>query len=435
MPLSKWYGASPLADVPAGKGLAVGAADGPAAIAGLRAGDLIVAIDGEPPEDVLDLELAAADRHFRLGVRRGDRRIDLELSLRPGEHHGIELTGGIGVPLRRCANDCAFCFVDQLPTGLRRSLYVKDDDYRLSFLSGSFVTLSNLRRADLERIERLRLSPLYVSLHAWDDQRRVALMGKRAATSRTTLLRLVAAGIRLHIQVVLCPDWNDGEVLDETVRALAGLDGVEDVGIVPVSVAPGHRLRPVTPAEATEALRRVEALQAECRTRRGEPFVHAADELYLLAGHTPPPSDAACQYENGIGIAAAFLQEAQELGSDTSVNTPGRPLVALLTGTLAEPVVQAACEAIGRARPCLVTNRLFGDHVTVTGLLGGAEVVEALAQAPLAADEWLLAPAAFLPPDLGVTLDDVTEAAVGAACNGRLVVAESLSEAFARLPQ
>ena len=429
-----WYGASPPADVPSGKGLAVEWTEGPAASAGLRAGDLIVAIDGEPPEDVLDLELAAADGHFRLTVHRCGERTDLELSLPPGEHHGIGLAGGIGVPLRRCANDCAFCFIDQLPAGLRRSLYVKDDDYRLSFLAGGFITLSNLRAADLARIERLRLSPLYVSLHAWDDGRRVALMGKKAATSRRRLLRLAAAGIRLHIQVVLCPDWNDGAVLDDTVRALAGLSAVEDVGVVPVSVAAGHRLRPLGAPEAAATLPRIEALQDECRARRGEPFVYAADELYLLAGRTPPPCEAACQYENGIGIAAAFLAEATELAAHTSITAPARPPVALLTGALAAPVVQAACDLVGRARPFVVANRLFGDHVTVTGLLGGAEVVAQLSNEPLADGEWLLAPAAFLPPDLGVTLDDVTEAAVRAACHDRLVIGEGLSDAFARLP-
>jgi putative radical SAM enzyme (TIGR03279 family) len=431
---SKWYGASPPSDMPSGKGLAVESAEGPAATAGLQAGDLIVAVDGEAPEDVLDLELAAADGHFLLGVRRDEQSTDMELTLRPGEHHGIGLAGGIGVPLRRCANDCAFCFIDQLPVGLRRSLYVKDDDYRLSFLAGGFVTLSNLRDADLARIERLRLSPLYVSLHAWDDERRVALMGKKAAVSRQRLLQLVAAGIRLHIQVVLCPGWNDGEVLDDTVRALAAFEGIEDVGVVPVSVAAGHRLRPLGAAAAIEALPRIEALQDECRSRRGEPFVHAADELYLLAGRTPPPCEAACQYENGIGIAAVLLGEASELASDASLNTPARPPVALLTGTLAAPVVQAVCDAIGRARPFVVGNRLFGDHVTVTGLLGGVEVLEKLAREPLADGEWLLVPAAFLPPDLGVTLDDVTETAVSAACEGRLLVGEGLADAFARLP-
>jgi putative radical SAM enzyme (TIGR03279 family) len=421
--------------MPSGKGLAVEWTEGPAAAAGLQAGDLIVTVDGEAPQDVLDLELAAADGHFLLGVRRGEQRADMEVSLRPGEHHGIGLAGGIGVPLRRCANDCAFCFIDQLPAGLRRSLYVKDDDYRLSFLAGGFVTLSNLRDVDLARIERLRLSPLYVSLHAWDDERRVALMGKKAAASREMLLQLVAADIRMHIQVVLCPGWNDGEVLDDTVRALAELDGIEDVGVVPVSVAAGHRLRPLGAAEAVEALHRIEALQDECRARRGELFVHAADELYLLAGRTPPPCEAACQYENGIGIAAALLREASEIATDASLNRPARPRVALLTGMLAEPVVQAACDAVGRARPFVVGNRLFGSHVTVTGLLGGAEVVECLERDPLTDDEWLLVPAAFLPPDLGVTLDDVPEAALRAACGGRLVVGEGLSHAFARLPQ
>ena len=228
------------------RGLAVAAAEGAAATAGLRPGDRILAVDGLAPEDVLDLELAAADGALDLLVERGPERLRLAVAPAPGAPHGIELEGGLGVALRRCANDCRFCFVDQLPRGLRRSLYVKDDDYRLSFLSGTFITLSNLSERDLRRIETLHLSPLYVSLHDWDDRRRVRLMGKKAAVSRARLERLAAAGVTMHVQVVLCPGVNDGDALIETVRALGAVAQVADVGVVPVSVAGGHELRPVT---------------------------------------------------------------------------------------------------------------------------------------------------------------------------------------------
>ena len=408
-------------------GVPVEAVAGAARRAGLAAGDRILVVNGRPPLDVLDLEMAAADGELHLVVDRRGRRRPLVVRPGHGEGHGISLEGGLGDTVRRCVNGCSFCFVDQMPPGLRPSLYVKDDDYRLSFLQGTFITLSNLSAADIERIIALRLSPLYVSLHAWDDAVRAALMGPATARTRVILLRLLRAGVRVHVQVVLCPSRNDGAVLEETITALAGVGGVEDVGVVPVSLAREDRLRRVGRAEAAAALGLVERLQPEARKRLGRDFAHAADELYLLAGRRPPASDAEEQYENGIGLVAAFLFEAARV---RAVN--GRRPV-LLSGELAAAVVADACARIGTARPLIVRNRLFGDHVTVTGLLGGREVLAALAREPLAADEWLLAPAAFLPVKAGRTLDDVPEAALRTTCGGRFVVGTSLTAAFATL--
>ncbi len=208
-----------------GRGLAVDGVSGAAVRAGVEPGDRIVAIDGRPPEDVLDLALAAADGRFSLELARGVRRLFVSVVLRRGEEHGLSLQDGLGVAVRRCANDCAFCFVDQLPPGLRPSLYVRDDDYRLSFLQGTFITLSNVDDHDLERIAALRLSPLYVSLHAWDDDVRARLMGAGARGARDRLVWLARHGIETHVQVVLCPGVNDGAVLRETVEQLAVLAG------------------------------------------------------------------------------------------------------------------------------------------------------------------------------------------------------------------
>lgn len=414
------------------RGLRVVSVAGPASAAGLCADDRIVAINGQIPEDVLDLELAAADGGFELIAERDGARRRIVVVLGRGEPHGIVLRDGLGVPVRRCVNECRFCFVDQVPPGLRASLSVKDDDYRLSFLTGSFVTLTNLSETDVARIEALRLSPLYVSLHDWDDARRARLMGAPATRSRVRLLRLAAAGIHLHLQIVLCPGYNDGVALAETVWALADVEGVEDVGVVPVSVPPGHPLRPVCPQDAVAALELVETVQRAQRRSKGHAFVHAADELYLLAGRTPPACDAPCQYENGVGITAAFRAEVAELPKRPRTAPP----VALLSGALAAAEMGRAAARIGsRARAYPVANRLFGQHVTVTGLLGGREVVAALRARPLAPDEWLLAPSVFLPPEMGVTLDDVAEVEIRRACQGRFVVAPTLADAFARLPQ
>ena len=435
------------------QGLPIDEAVAAAARAGVRAGDLIVAIDGRPPEDVFDLELAAADGRFTLELVRGGRRLAVEVGLGRGEEHGLTLRDGIGAPVRRCANDCLFCFVDQLPPGLRPSLYVRDDDYRLSFLQGTFITLTNLDEHDLKRIVALRLSPLYVSLHAWDDDTRVRLMGAGARDARARLSRLVAGGIETHVQIVLCPGLNDGAFLRETVQQLIALaqgrpseavgsdaadlgggrrGGVVDVGVVPVSLA--HEslgLRRVSAADAAAAVKAVGELQAVAAAALGRRFVHAADELYLLAGLLPPAADAPSQYENGIGICAALLAEADALEL-----TASGPSLALLGGTAAAPVLAEAGRRLARrtgaaVRPYIVANRLFGGAVTVTGLLGGREVVAALREQPLARDEWLLAPRAFLPEELGRTLDEVSEKELAAACGGRLALGHDLASAVA----
>ena len=420
------------------RALPVAAVEAAAQRAGLRAGDCIARLNGAVPIDVLDLEMAAADGALWLSVLRDGRLLDLVVEPRPGEWHGISLGhDGLGAEPRTCGNACRFCFVDQVPAGLRPALSVKDDDYRLSFLHGNFITLSNLDEVDLARIEELRLSPLYVSLHAWDDEARVRLMGRAAADSRRTLQRLAGAGIDLHLQVVLCPGWNDGRILAETVAMAGALPAAADLGIVPVSLAEEGDLRRVTPDDARAIIEAVAGWQSGFRLSRGHDFVHAADELHLLCGELPPRSDAPDQYENGIGISAELLAEVEALAG-------GRPAglraaaVRLLSGSLAEPVISRAAEALRShyglpVRPLEVPNRLFGPHVTVTGLLGGSEVLEALRRDPLAAGEWLLAPRLFLPAALGRTLDDVGEEELAAACGGRLAVVESLTEGFGRL--
>jgi putative radical SAM enzyme (TIGR03279 family) len=407
--------------------------------AGVRAGDRILSLNGAVPLDVLDVEDAAADDALWLTVLRDGHQLDLVVVPEPCEWHGISLDhGGLGDDARTCRNACRFCFVDQVPKGLRPALSVKDDDYRLSFLHGNFMTLSNLGEDDLRRIEELRLSPLYVSLHSWDDDARTRLMGRAAAGSRAVLERLAAAGLELHLQVVLCPGWNDGDVLAETVTRTGELEAVADLGVVPVSLAAEGDLRRVTAGEAAALVAQVEEWQQGFLRRRRRAFVHAADEFYLLAGAEPPAGDAPEQYENGVGISAALLAEADELSRMRVRPRKDVAGVRLLTGVLAEPVLERAA-ALSRSatgvpvRPFVVENALFGPHVTVTGLLGGAEVLDALGREPLAPGEWLAAPRVWLPAHLGRTLDDVGEDGLAAACGDRLVIADSLHEVFARL--
>lgn len=435
-------------------GVVVADARDAAARGGLQAGDRIVDLNGRVPLDVLDVEDAAADGTLWLSVLREGHPLDLAVALRPGEWHGISLDhDGLGDAPRTCRNACKFCFVDQVPAGLRGALSIKDDDYRLSFLHGNFTTLTNLRDTDLRRIEDLRLSPLFVSLHAWDDDARVRLMGPAAGDSRSILERLAGAGLELHLQVVLCPGWNDGDVLAETVLRTGDIKEVADLGVVPVSLAAEGDLRRVTADDARLLIGRVEEWQRGFRATRGAAYVHAADEFYLLADEEPPAGAAPEQYENGVGISAALLEEAAELAAAWRSETGpaghaaagGSPLAArgvtgvrLLCGTLARPVLERAGRVLGAAagvpvRPLAVANAVFGRHVTVTGLLGGAEVLAELRRDPLTEGEWLAAPRVWLPEELGRTLDDVGEDQLAAACGGRLVLGDSLHRAFARL--
>ncbi len=446
----RWLTSGP---APAGRARPLPVADvrAAAARAGLREGDCIARLNGAVPIDVLDLEMAAADGALWLTVLRDGRPLDLVVEPRRGEWHGISLGhDGLGAPPRVCRNRCRFCFVDQVPAGLRAALSVKDDDYRLSFLHGNFVTLSNLGEDDVARIVRLRVSPLFVSLHAWDDDARVALMGEPARRSRAILERLAAEGIELHLQVVLCPGWNDGDTLLETVDRTQELAAVADVGVVPVSLAAEGDLRRATRADAEVLVAALEERQARSRAARGTDFVHAADELYLLAGRLPPAGDAPLQYENGIGMSAELLAEAARLAEGTEADTEDFGAAVAATDACDQATsIRLALRHAGRAGASAsrraarragsrrgrspVRNRLFGPHVTVTGLLGGEEVLDALRDEPLAAGEYLVAPRSFLPEQSGTTLDDVSEADLEAACGGRLVVAHSLGEAFARL--
>ncbi|MDR7402935.1 MAG: DUF512 domain-containing protein, partial [Armatimonadota bacterium] len=291
-----------------------------AARAGLGKGDVVLSVNGQPLQDVLDYRYLCAEPHVRLEVRRPDGTVLLlETEKDVDQDLGISFTAATFDGIRRCRNRCLFCFVDQMPGGLRPGLYVKDDDYRHSFLYGNYITLTGLRADDWQRIRRLRLSPLYVSVHTTNPVLRARLMGTpRAAPIMDRLRRLAEEGIRFHAQVVLCPGWNDGPELERTGRDLAGLyPAVESVAAVPVGLT-AHRqglppLRGYTAAEARAVLAQVDTLRAENMSRLGTPLLYAADEFYALAGRPIPAAryyGDFPQLENGVGLVRRFLDTA-----------------------------------------------------------------------------------------------------------------------------
>ncbi len=318
------------------------AAGSPAAQAGLVAGDEVSAVNGSIPRDVLEWQQLTEPESVELDVHRGGLELTLAVSKRHGEPLGAEIHSAVFDRVRTCDNHCAFCFIYQLPPGMRKSLSLKDDDYRLSFLYGNFTTLTRFTEADLERVVSERLSPLNVSIHATDPVvRSHMLRNDRGGTSLRWLRALLDAEIEVHGQVVVCPGVNDGAVLDDTLAGV--LDAYPDLAslcVVPLGISDhSHEaeMRAHTLAEAGAVIDAVENWQEVFTSVLGRRLVFAADEYYLLAGR-PFPEAAAYEgfpmHEDGIGMARTF--EAEFAGDSDAVTRPKSGFFAAVDGAPAE---------------------------------------------------------------------------------------------------
>lgn len=382
---------------------------GPVAVSGIEVGDVVREVDDVLVHDILEWQWLTAEDSFIVTIERGGEFFEAEVERVPGEGLGVEFEGVVFDGVRQCVNSCAFCFVAQLPQGLRPALYVRDDDYRLSFLYGNFITLTNLDDADMARITGQHLSPLHISLHAVDEDVRARLVCP--TVEDTTLERideLLSARIEIHVQIVAVPGQNDGRVLERTLDWLAGREGVLSVGVVPLGFTAHQQRfqRSFTSTESVGLLRAIEPWQNGMRASRGTGWVYAADEFYLSAGEPVPPAegyDDFPQYENGIGMVRAFVDEFA--GGAAGVTVAEDSVV--VTGTLFAPVLSEALEQAGmaeRVRVLPVENRFFGGNVSVTGLLTGRDIIEAVREDG--------AQVTYLLPDIvvnsdGLLLDDV----------------------------
>jgi putative radical SAM enzyme (TIGR03279 family) len=393
-----------------------------AAEAGIAPGMRVVAVNGREVRDFLDLHLWL-----------GEEVLDLTLSRKNGDcfpvrvvrTYGREL--GLSFPdprIRVCGNDCPFCFVDQLPPGLRRNLYVRDDDYRFSYLYGHFVTLTNLREKEFDRIVEQQLSPLYVSVHALDpDARNRIIVSKRAGEIRARIEQLVAGGIELHTQVVLVPGVNDGEVLRETIFGLAEYyPGVASVAVVPVGLT-GHRqsLRPVERydrASARGVVHTVRRYGRAMQRRLGTEFCYVADEFVILAARPLPPASyygSFAQRENGVGLVRTALDRFERSrGRGEELRREGIERVWVLTGESFGSILTSELSGLRRRLPeveiqlVVVPNTLFGRSVTVGGLLG-SEDLQAAVRSRVRPGDLVLVPDEAVNED-GVFLDERTPA-------------------------
>ncbi|MCU0269068.1 MAG: DUF512 domain-containing protein [Acidimicrobiales bacterium] len=400
----------------------------PAAHAGVGVGDEIVAVNGRVPRDVLEYRWAADDAEVLLDLTRGGLERSVLVRKRAGEPLGIDVHSAVFDRVQTCDNHCEFCFIYQLPKGLRRSLYLKDDDYRLSFLYGNFTTLTRFTEADLERVLLEGLSPLHVSIHATDpDVRAAMLRNRRGATSLRWLRALLDHGVEVHGQVVVCPGVNDGAVLDDTLAGV--LDEYPELAslcLVPLGISrfnTEERLRAHTPEEVTAVLAAVHDWQEVFHAVLGRRLVFAADEYYLLAGAPFPPAEAYegfPMHEDGVGMGRTFIEEflghvdeptgprsgffaavdgapatgyraprqasgAGEPGVDRVVLRPRRDApIGILTGEHGAAVLEPLVGSLRRpdVRVIPVRNDFFGGTTSVTGLLVGEDLARVLRGEP-----------------------------------------------------
>lgn len=391
---------------------------------GFQPGDRLLSINGIRPRDLIDFQVLSAGEELSLEVEDPSGEIHhLEIEKDADDGLGLAFTEALFDGLRQCNNRCPFCFIDQQPPGQRGSLYLKDDDYRLSFLYGSYLTLTNLSAADWQRIEEQRLSPLFVSVHATDaDLRSRLLVNPRAGLLMEQLRWFAERRLQIHAQVVVCPGLNDGPALERTLEDLASLAGGDWPAVLSAAVVPvgltrfrpeGDGLVPVDRDCALRVIAQVESLQSQYESRLGSRFAWLSDEWYLMAGRPLPPRSSyedLPQQENGVGSIRAFLEALDHATLDlpTAVERPRQ--LSWVVGRLVSEALQPVVDRLNRVHG--LTLRLYGlpspywgqDQV-VTGLLTGSDLIEGLAQKDLG--QRLLLPSVMVRQGQPVFLDDM----------------------------
>jgi putative radical SAM enzyme (TIGR03279 family) len=386
----------------------------------IEPGDFLLSINGQEIKDIIDYQFYSQDDYIVLEIEKASGELwSLEIEKSWDEELGLIFADVIFDRMKVCGNRCLFCFVDQLPSGMRKTLYIKDDDYRYSFLYGNFITMTNLREKDWHKITTMHLSPLYVSVHCTDPELRMKILGnKRAATIREDLQRLQDAGIEIHTQIVLCPGINDGDILKQSIEELAQYyPSVQSIGIVPVGLT-GHRdklakLQVFTPEQSRELITMIDDYQLEFRKSLHRGLVYLADEFYIKAQVDFPPApyyDGYEQIENGIGLARVFLDELNALQSSLPQAIPPRE-VHIVTGISAISVLKKLQESLQHIQGLKiyllpVENHYFGGNVTVTGLLTGSDIMDVLGT--LYQDRIVIIPEVIFREGYDILLDDVS---------------------------
>ena len=410
---------------------------------GILPGDIVIKIDDTEIEDIFDYQFMTLTDELVLTILRGDEEWEYEIEKGENEDIGLVFENGLMDNYRRCSNNCIFCFIDQMPPGMRDTLYFKDDDSRLSFLQGNYITLTNLSEKDLSRIVRYNLSPVNVSIHTMNPELRCKMLGNRfAGTSLQKLNVLADAGIEMNGQVVLCKGINDGKELEFTISELMKfIPSFRSLSVVPVGLSKYRdglfHLEPFEKDDCAEVIDIIEGYQKKCMEEHGIHFVHASDEFYLTAGREMPEADrydGYLQLDNGVGMIRSFIDERDEQiekrTRDGSFDKDhGGKHISLVTGVLAYPIIKESADMVmSRAKGLridvhAIRNDFFGERITVSGLLTGQDIMAQLKGMDLG-DEVKL-PESVVRAGTDVFLDDIKLSEVSDALQVRVVTIKS----------
>lgn len=396
---------------------------------GLEIGDELLGFNGEQIVDVLDYAFYDSQEEFTLNLRtKQGEKVDIDIEKEEDESLGLELDESVQLEPMRCKNKCLFCFVDQLPKGMRDTLYVKDDDYRLSFVSGNYVTLSNIGQKELDRIAKLRLSPLYISVHAFDREIKTKLVSNPESAKVFDKMDFLANhGITMHTQIVLCKNINDGKVLDKTLEELyKRYPSVKTVAVIPVGLT-GHRqkLYPLESFGKEDAVKVIAQVE-EFNKKAGGEFCWCSDEFYIKAEKQLPPYESYGdfdQIENGVGLCAEFEEEFLSAldevgGSKAELN------IASVTGQSFKDILKSLCEKLKDKYPNVnlrvkdIYNDFFGRSITVAGLITAGDIIKQFKDAP----EYTIIPSNMLREFTDTFLDGITVGELEKALGTHIVV-------------
>lgn len=386
----------------------------------LQPGDMLLAVNGEPVEDIFDYQFMIEENEVILLIRKADgEEWELEIEKEESEDLGLVFENSLMDEYHSCRNKCMFCFIDQMPKGMRETLYFKDDDSRLSFLQGNYITLTNMSDKDINRIIRFHLAPINISVHTTNPELRCRMLTNRfAGEALKKIDRLYEAEIPMNGQIVLCKGVNDGAELERSIRDLLKYAPVmRSVSVVPVGLTKYrdglYPLEPFTKEDAREVLRLIRSYQKQAYEQYGIHFIHASDEWYILAEEEIPTADmydGYIQYENGVGMVRMFRDDLEAaLAGLSGDDRKGK--VTLVTAKLIYPTICWAAEQIQKKYPNMelqvvcITNHFFGEQITVTGLLTATDIIEQLSTLELG--DWVVLPSVVLKADEDIFLDDI----------------------------
>ena len=405
---------------------------------GIEPGDRLLAVNGHEIEDIFDYQFYSEDEQVVLLIEKENgEQWELEIEKDADEDPGMEFESGLMDEYRSCRNRCIFCFIDQMPAGMRDTLYFKDDDSRLSFLQGNYVTLTNMSDHDIDRIIRYRLEPINISFQATSPELRCRMLNNRfAGDALKKVDRLFEGGIEMNGQIVLCRGINDGEELERSIRDLSGyLPLLRSVSVVPVGLTRFreglHPLEPFTEEDAKHVLETVHRWQKKFYQKYGVHFIHAGDEWYLLAGEEVPEEeryDGYLQLENGVGMLRLLINEFRE-AFDKAAGDVEERTVSVATGRLAGPYLKKIAEKLRekypRTKVCVyeIRNDFFGESITVSGLVTAQDIIAQLRGRELG--DRLLIPCNMLKADEDIFLDDYTVKQVSDALQVPVVIVKS----------